>query len=98
MNPYLSINNNQENEGEKEKESIIKREVLEKMINLNDLKRIEAYKSNMVDYYLILDLLPILSELYFMKQLSCSTKLSYSQAAILTGTYNQYINRHWITA
>lgn len=75
MNPYLSTNNE---ESEKEKEMIIKREVLEKMINLNDLKRIEAYRSNMVDYYLILDLLPILSELYFMKQLSCSTKLSYS--------------------
>jgi len=46
---------------------MIKKEVLEKIINLNDLKRIEAYKSNMVDYYLILDLLPVLSEFYFMK-------------------------------
>ncbi len=41
----------------------------------------QAYSSNLVDYHLILDLLPSLSRLYLSGQLPAT--LSYGQAAIL---------------
>ncbi|KAF6255647.1 GNAT acetyltransferase 2-domain-containing protein [Scenedesmus sp. NREL 46B-D3] len=46
-----------------------------------DLKRLQAYSSNLVDYHLILDLLPSLARLYLSGQLPAT--LSYGQAAIL---------------
>jgi N-acetyltransferase 10 len=42
---------------------------------------LQAYSSNLVDYHLILDLLPSLSRLYLSGQLPAT--LSYGQAAIL---------------
>lgn len=48
-----------------------------------DLKRLEAYSRNLVDYHMILDLIPVLSHMYFCKRLEIS--LSYAQAAILLG-------------
>lgn len=49
-----------------------------------DFKRIEAYAKNLSDFHLIIDLLPILSMLYFRRQLG-NLKLHGSQAAILAG-------------
>ncbi|WIA39314.1 hypothetical protein OEZ86_005429 [Tetradesmus obliquus] len=46
-----------------------------------DLRRLQAYSSNLVDYHLILDLLPSLTRLYLSGQLPAT--LSYGQAAIL---------------
>lgn len=63
---------------------------MEKYINLFDLKRLEAYSKNLVDYRLITDLLPIISQVYFQNKLSKSLKLSYAQAAILIGLGLQY--------
>lgn len=34
-----------------------------------DLKRLEMYSRNMVDYHLIMDLIPAISRLYFLNQL-----------------------------
>jgi N-acetyltransferase 10 len=42
---------------------------------------LQAYSSNLVDYHLILDLLPSLTRLYLSGQLPAT--LSYGQAAIL---------------
>lgn len=42
---------------------------------------LQAYSSNLVDYHLILDLLPSLARLYLSGQLPAT--LSYGQAAIL---------------
>jgi N-acetyltransferase 10 len=42
---------------------------------------LQAYGSNLVDYHLILDLLPSLTRLYLSGQLPAT--LSYGQAAIL---------------
>ncbi len=42
---------------------------------------LQAYSSNLVDYHLILDLLPNLARLYLSGQLPAT--LSYGQAAIL---------------
>ncbi|KAL6744873.1 tRNA binding domain-containing protein, partial [Haematococcus lacustris] len=46
-----------------------------------DLKRLHAYSNNLVDYHLVLDLLPPLTAAYFAGRLPAS--LSYAQAAIL---------------
>jgi len=46
-----------------------------------DLKRLESYANNMLDYHVILDLLPLLADLYFSNRLQLS--LSGVQRAIL---------------
>lgn len=46
-----------------------------------DLKRLQAYASNLVDHHLIADLLPPLARAYFAGKIPAT--LSYSQAAIL---------------
>ena len=35
-----------------------------------DLKRLELYSQNMVDYHLIMDLIPSISKLFFLKKMS----------------------------
>lgn len=49
-----------------------------------DLKRLDSYANNMVDYHLILDLLPALSQHYFLHRLG-ETSLSPVQQGILAG-------------
>ena len=46
-----------------------------------DLRRLESYADNLVDYHLILDLLPLLSSLLFTQRLP--VQLSFTQQAIL---------------
>ncbi|GJP66369.1 hypothetical protein CLOP_g23301 [Closterium sp. NIES-67] len=46
-----------------------------------DMKRLESYANNLVDYHLIMDLIPPLARLYFLGLIPAS--LSYAQAAIL---------------
>ncbi|XP_024376533.1 RNA cytidine acetyltransferase 1 isoform X2 [Physcomitrium patens] len=53
-----------------------------------DLKRLESYASNLVDYHLILDLVPTVARLYFLERLP--TSISYGQAAILLCLGLQY--------
>lgn len=48
-----------------------------------DLKRLESYANNMVDYHVIMDLLPIVSSLYFEKRLGEEVKLGAVQSSIL---------------
>ncbi|KAH7352706.1 hypothetical protein KP509_19G059500 [Ceratopteris richardii] len=51
------------------------------MLTPYDMKRLESYSNNLVDYHLILDLVPILARYYFLERLPAT--LSYGQAAIL---------------
>jgi len=46
-----------------------------------DLKRLESYARNLVDYHMILDLIPICARLLFLNRLDLS--VSYTQAAII---------------
>ena len=50
-----------------------------------DLKRLDSYANNMVDYHVVLDLLPCVSDLYFDKRLGNDVNLSAVQASILLG-------------
>ncbi|TKY57778.1 N-acetyltransferase protein [Spatholobus suberectus] len=58
----------------------------------HDMKRLEAYVDNLADFHLILDLVPILTHLYFQEKLP--VKLSYVQASVLLciGLQNQNIS------
>ncbi|KAF8720306.1 hypothetical protein AX14_011063 [Amanita brunnescens Koide BX004] len=48
-----------------------------------DLKRLESYANNMLDYHVILDLLPSVASLYFQERLGEDVKLSVVQSSIL---------------
>ena len=58
---------------------------MELTVNLFDLKRLEAYSKNLVDYHMILDLIPDLARQFFVRKFTGELKLSYAQAAILIG-------------
>ncbi|XP_068673287.1 RNA cytidine acetyltransferase-like [Montipora foliosa] len=65
-----------------EKEGISKRD-LESVLTKYDLKRLDLYSRNMVDYHLVTDLLPAVSRLYFLQKFDF--ELSAVQSAILLG-------------
>ncbi|KAK3608505.1 hypothetical protein CHS0354_010355 [Potamilus streckersoni] len=65
-----------------EKERISRKEV-EMMITKYDVKRLELYSQNMVDYHLIMDLVPIISRMFFLDQLDIH--LSAVQSGLLLG-------------
>lgn len=49
-----------------------------------DLKRLESYANNMLDYHVILDLMPTVASLYFLKRLGSSdVRLTAVQSSIL---------------
>lgn len=50
-----------------------------------DLKRLESYANNMLDYHVILDLLPTIAHLYFGGRLGEVIKFSGVQSSILLG-------------
>lgn len=50
-----------------------------------DLKRLESYSKNLVDFHLIMDLVPTLAKLHFLILPVGTISLSYVQAATLTG-------------
>ena len=52
-------------------------------MNPFDLKRLESYASNMLDYQVILDLLPAVATFYFDKRLGPEVRLSAVQSSIL---------------
>lgn len=47
-----------------------------------DLKRLEAYANNLLDYHVILDLFPRIASLYFEKRLGSDMRLSAVQSSI----------------
>ncbi|XP_020390411.1 RNA cytidine acetyltransferase isoform X1 [Rhincodon typus] len=49
-----------------------------------DLKRLEMYSRNMADYHLIMDLIPSISQLYYLNQLG-GISLTAAQSALLLG-------------
>lgn len=52
-----------------------------------DLKRLEAYGNNILDYHVILDLMPVIANLFFQRRLDGkeAIHLSAVQSAILLG-------------
>ncbi|GJN70490.1 killer toxin resistant protein [Purpureocillium lilacinum] len=50
-----------------------------------DLKRLESYANNMLDYHVILDMMPVIANLYFSGKLKGDIKLTGLQQCILLG-------------
>lgn len=48
-------------------------------LTMNDVKRLEMYCRNLVDYHLIVDLIPTLAKLYFLQRVG-DVKLSAAQS------------------
>lgn len=69
----------------------LKKTQLNDIFSPYDLKRLESYANNLLDYHVILDLLPAIAQLYFTRGLKHSEdsseelKLSTVQATILLG-------------
>ena len=66
---------------EHEAKALVKSE-LDTMLSPFDLKRLESYANNMLDYHVVLDLIPTLATLYFTGRLP-SVKLTGVQSSIL---------------
>ena len=63
--------------------SPISADELSTLISPFDMKRLESYAESMVDYHVVLDLIPILATLYFSNRLGEECTLSPAQRAIL---------------
>lgn len=50
---------------------------LESLISVFDLKRLESYSKNLVDFHLIMDLLPTIAKIYFQVLPEGTITLSY---------------------
>jgi N-acetyltransferase 10 len=63
--------------------SSLTKQELDALFSPFDLKRLESYANNMLDYHVILDLLPTLASLYFTGKLKPAIKLTGVQSSIL---------------
>jgi N-acetyltransferase 10 len=62
---------------------------LEFFISKYDFKRLELYTKNLVKYQMVIDLIPSIAKLFFLRKFG-NVKLSYTQAGILLGFGLQY--------
>ena len=56
------------------------KEEADRSFNSYDIKRFEMYAQNLVDYHLVIDLVPEMGRLYFMNKLGEDFNLSLVQA------------------
>ncbi|KAF1997428.1 DUF699-domain-containing protein [Amniculicola lignicola CBS 123094] len=61
----------------------LKKAELDEMFSPFDLKRLDSYANNMLDYHVILDMLPSIAMLHFTGRLKGQVKLSGVQTALL---------------
>lgn len=47
------------------------------------MKRLESYANNALDYHVVLDLLPVVANLYFDRRLGPDVRLTVAQSSIL---------------
>ncbi|PIO34695.1 hypothetical protein AB205_0083130 [Aquarana catesbeiana] len=100
FSPSVALNMLQNKNVKKESQSLITRLELEASFSPYDLKRLEMYSQNMVDYHLIMDLIPSIARLALllgiglqhksMDQLEKEIELPVSQ---LMGLFNRVIRK-----
>ncbi|XP_016301276.1 RNA cytidine acetyltransferase-like isoform X2 [Sinocyclocheilus anshuiensis] len=83
FSPTLALNISQ-NKNAKADSSALASAELAATFTPYDLKRLEMYSRNMVDYHLIMDMIPVIARMFFLKQLGDIT-LSVAQCALLLG-------------
>ncbi|KAK6190666.1 hypothetical protein SNE40_002478 [Patella caerulea] len=86
--PAMALNILSQKQFKHKDQKELSRSELEIFFTSYDLKRLELYSQNMVDYHLILDLLPCIGRLYFLGRIPIS--LSVVQQGILLGLGLQY--------
>lgn len=84
FSPPLALNIIQNRNVGKLAQPALSRGELDSLFLPYDLKRLEMYSRNMVDYHLIMDMVPAISRLYFLNQLG-DLALSATQSALLLG-------------
>ncbi|XP_071975176.1 RNA cytidine acetyltransferase [Engystomops pustulosus] len=84
FSPSVALNVLQNKNMQKESESQLTRPELEAALTPYDLKRLEMYSQNMVDYHLIMDLIPQISRMFFLQKYG-NINLSAAQCALLLG-------------
>lgn len=84
FNPTLALNILQNKSAKDDSPAALSSAELAATFTPYDLKRLEMYSRNMVDYHLIMDLIPVIARMYFLKQLG-NIGLSVAQSALLLG-------------
>ncbi|XP_026520425.1 RNA cytidine acetyltransferase [Notechis scutatus] len=84
FSPSLALNILQNRNVKQQSQSALSRNELEAVFIPYDLKRLEMYSRNMVDYHLIMDMIPTISRMYFLNNFG-DMSLSATQAALLLG-------------
>ena len=74
---------NDNDDDNSENKKIMKKNEIELFLTKFDFKRMELYSRNMTNYNMIIDLIPIIANLYFNKKIF--VPLSYIQAGVLLG-------------
>ncbi|RLV95460.1 RNA cytidine acetyltransferase [Spathaspora sp. JA1] len=69
-------------EGNVHSKQLTKRQ-LDDILSPFDLKRLDSYANNLLDYHVIVDMLPLIAQIYFSKKAGDEVNLSSLQAAIL---------------
>ncbi|KAK7152251.1 hypothetical protein R3I94_008545 [Phoxinus phoxinus] len=84
FNPTLALNILQNKSAKDDSPAAVSSAELAATFTPYDLKRLEMYSRNMVDYHLIMDMIPVIARMYFLKQLG-NIGLSVAQSALLLG-------------
>ncbi|XP_025945193.1 RNA cytidine acetyltransferase isoform X2 [Apteryx rowi] len=84
FSPSLALNILQNKNIKQQSQPSISRAELEAVFIPYDLKRLEMYSRNMVDYHLIMDMVPAVARMFFLNQLG-DISLSAAQSALLLG-------------
>ncbi|XP_008947728.1 PREDICTED: N-acetyltransferase 10-like, partial [Merops nubicus] len=84
FSPSLALNILQNKNIRQQPQPPISRAELESAFIPYDLKRLEMYSRNMVDYHLIMDMVPAIARMFFLNQLG-DISLSAAQSALFLG-------------
>ncbi|KAF4802025.1 RNA cytidine acetyltransferase [Turdus rufiventris] len=84
FSPSLALNILQNKNIKQQPQAVISRAELESAFIPYDLKRLEMYSRNMVDYHLIMDMVPTLARMFFLSQMG-DISLSAAQSALFLG-------------
>ncbi|XP_035251629.1 RNA cytidine acetyltransferase [Anguilla anguilla] len=82
--PSLALNILQNRNAKQDVPSALSNPELAAQFSPYDLKRLEMYSRNMVDYHLVMDMIPAVARMFFLKQLG-DISLSAAQCALLLG-------------
>ncbi|XP_056622082.1 RNA cytidine acetyltransferase [Triplophysa dalaica] len=89
FSPTLALNILQNKNAKDDSASVLTSAELTAQFTPYDLKRLEMYSRNMVDYHLMMDMMPAIARMYFLKQMG-GVMLSVAQCALLLGVGLQH--------